>query len=286
MIISRGIIINIVLLLVIILLILLVIYEPGLEKLQELPKMTDLSEEQVNFIRIEKSNESTIELRKEQDNHWVMTTPLNLPANEFRVENLLHVLATRQYELLDDSNLSLAEVKLSPPAVKLTLNQFVIDFGDKSPLNNGQRYVRANGKVYLMIDMVYHFLVDDAVVFASLSPLGENQKITEIQTPAYHLQLQEGQWIASQPIADNVDTSADALNLFIEDWQTLQALSVKRYTETATDESIIIHLQGQTTPLQFRILATEPNFILALPEKGVQYQFIPSQMKKLLQLPT
>ncbi len=280
----RGL-INIALIIIVILLILLVIYEPGIEKLQELPKLTDLTENKVNLIRIEKRDQPTIELNKDSQNHWFITTPFKLPANQFRIETLLNVLTNRDYQLLDNKELSLAEVKLAPPTVTLTLNQFVMTFGDKSPINNGQRYVQVNGQVYLMLDSVYHFLIDEAVVFVSLSPLGENQKITEIQTPNYHLRAENGRWISLQPLIGNEDTSPDALNLLIDNWQQLQALSVKQYIATPSKDTIKIHLQGQTTPLQFHILAIEPNFILALPEKNVQYQLINEKMTKLLQLP-
>jgi len=280
----RGL-INIALVIVITLLILLVIYEPGIKKLQGLPKLTDLTKDQVNLIRLEKQDEPMIELNKNEQNHWVIKTPFKLPANQFRIETLLNVLADHDYQLIDNKELSLTEVKLVPPIVTLTFNQFVMAFGDKSPINNGQRYVQVNGQVYLMLDSVYHFLVDDAVVFVSLSPLGEYQKITEIQTPNYHLRAENGRWISLQPLIGNEDTSPDALNSLIDDWQLLQALSVKQYVATLPKGTIEIHLQGQTTPLQFHILATEPNFILALPEKNVQYQLISEKMAKLLQLP-
>lgn len=280
----RGL-INIVLLAVIISLISFIIYEADTEKNQSLPKLTDLTANQVNLIKIEKLNEPAILFHKNEQNKWVMTEPLDLPANQFRIETLLQVLANQDYQLIDSQKLSLSEVKLAPSNIKLTLNQWMMEFGDSSPINNGQRYVQVNKQVYLMLDSVYHFLADDAVIFVSLSPLGEEQKITEIQTPNYHLRAQEGQWIALQPLVDNADTSPDSLNLFIDNWQRLQALGVEQYSAAPSQGIVTIHLKGQTTPLEFHILATEPNFILALPEKKVQYQLINEQMVKLLQLP-
>jgi len=255
----------------------------------ELPKLTTLEADKVQNIRIERADAEPISLLKDNLGLWQVTAPFKLPANSFRVERLLKILAERNYQKLEADNLNLAEFKLEPPLASIKFDQLTVAYGDNSPMNDGKRYLLVNQNVYLVTDTVYHSIIDDALVFANLSPLGNNSKITELKMPDYHLVLKEGQWmlLSSTFSTEEIDTSKDKLNALIENWQNASAYKVQRYdAKEAAIGKIEITLLGKEQPRHLTIVTKSPNLVLAWPAKGVQYQFTANQVNKLLHLPT
>ncbi|OQW95863.1 MAG: hypothetical protein BWK79_00960, partial [Beggiatoa sp. IS2] len=175
--------VNLILLGFIIVLTVLVIYEPGLDKPVELPKLVDIDTSKIQTIRIERTDKETVELSRESVEGWQLKNPLNVPANTFHVNHLLNILTSRNYKLLDVNQLKLADLKLEQPLVRVSFDQLTLAFGDAYPLDTGQRYLRIDQKVYLLTNSVYSLLTEEAIKFASLSPLGNAPKMTELQLP-------------------------------------------------------------------------------------------------------
>jgi hypothetical protein len=276
--------VNLVLLIIASLLSLLVIFTPGLEKPAPEPQpLTEYNAKQVKRIRIEVANKETIELSKDAQGIWQITAPLALEANEFRINSILELLATKRYKPLEASTVKLEELQLVPPKMKVSFDNLTLALGTTSPVDETQRYVQINQVVYLVTDTFYEFLAGDAVKFANLSILGREPKITELQTPNYHLASENGTWKLSENKEENVDTGADTLNAVVDNWQHAQAISVNAYQESAHQGEISVKLGERA--LQFQIISIAPEFILALPEKKVQYQLANHQVEKLLHLP-
>lgn len=255
----------------------------------QLPELTGVTAEQVRTITIERTNQETIKLVKDEHGNWQLTTPFTLPANHFRIEQLLKILSEHNYKSLEDQPVKLADLQLDPPLATLTFDQVKIALGDKSPMNDGQRYIQINQNVYLISDTLFYSVNDDAVSWVSLSLLGEQPKIVELKIPDYHLVLKEKQWVLESKITTaEIDTGPDALNTLISNWQNLQAFNVERYQEaTSTSQgTIAITLAGATQPINFELISTTPNFVVARPEKEVQYQLPKTQVDSLLHLPT
>jgi len=269
-----------------------VFYTLEKEKPVELPKLTDLEANRIISIHIERKDAQPISLLKKQPDIWQMTMPYHLPGNHIRINRLLKMLSARQYKPLEMAELNLAELKLDEPLATVKFNQLTVAFGDRSPINNGQRYMLIKQKVYLLADTAYQSLNDNALAFVSLSPLGNNPKITALKMPGYSMVLKEGQWhfTSTTLSSDEIDTSQDALNTFIDNWQRLQAFSVEAYTEGSDETSIQgeidISLLDQAQTLHLTIMSTQQTFVLGRNEKGVQYQLPISQADKLLHLPT
>jgi len=277
--------INIILLVVVIVLGLLVFYTLEQNKPIIESKLTDLDSKTVQSIHIERLNENPITLQKDSADFWQITAPIELPANDFQTENLLRILALREYTKIASSNL--AEFKLDKPLATIKFDQLTVAFGDSSPLNH-QRYMQIGDNVYLIRDAWYYYLTGDALAFASLSLLGNNPKITELEMPDYHLKLQNTKWtLDSTFTSTDIDNSTDALSALIDNWQHASAYDVKTYVdEDITDkEQIKITLLGQSQPLLFIIMSKSPDLVLARPEKGVQYHLSGTQNDSLLQLP-
>jgi hypothetical protein len=279
------------LLLVVIILVLGVVVWYTLEqehKRAQLPELTALTAEQVRTITIDRTNQEAIKLVKDDHGNWQLTTPFTLPANHFRVEQLLKILSEHNYKSLEDQPVKLADLQLDPPLATLIFDQVKIALGDKSPMNDGQRYIQINQNIYLISDTLFYSVNDDAVSWVSLSLLGEQPQIVELKIPDYHLVLKEKQWVLDSQVATaEIDTGPDALNALISNWQNLQAFNVEHYQATSTSQgTIAITLAGATPPINFELISTTPHFVVARPEKKVQYQLPKTQVDSLLHLPT
>ncbi|HHB91914.1 MAG TPA: DUF4340 domain-containing protein [Thioploca sp.] len=280
---SKRWLVNIILLVLIIALGLLVFYTLEQNKPVENPVLTDLKPATVQSIQIERSGKRSITLLKTATGSWQITAPFELTANNFQVENLLQILSLRDYTKIASSNL--AEFKLDKPAVTIKFDQFTVTFGDSSPINY-QRYIQINNAVYLIRDTWYYYLTGDALAFASLSLLGNEPKIIELETPNYHLKLQDAKWILKTvAISENIDTSIDALGAMIDNWQHASAYDIKSYDDVTDEEHVKVTLLGQSQPINFIIVSKAPDLILAREEKKVQYKLSGTQYDKLFQLP-
>lgn len=275
---------NLILFVLVGVLILLIIFTPGLKKpVPEQSNLTELNIKQVKQIRIEQADKATIELIKDAQNTWQMTAPLAVEANDFRIHSILELLATKRYKKLDASALKMDELQLTPPKIKVTFDNLVIAMGATSPVNETQRYLQINQDVYLVADTFYEFLSGEAVKFATLAILGKNPKISELRTPNYHLTLENGAWKLLENKEENVETSIDNLNAMVDNWQHAQAISVNPYQANSQQGEAVVKLGDRTITLQ--IISIAPEFILALPEKKIQYQLANHQVEKLLHLP-
>lgn len=275
---------NLILLAVVGVLSLLIIFTPGLKKpAPEQPALTELNSKQVKQIRIEQADKAAIELIKDAQNTWQMTAPLAVEANDFRINSILELLATKRYKKLEASTLKMDELQLTPPKIKVTFDNLVLAIGATSPVDETQRYLQINQDVYLVTDTFYEFLSGEAVKFATLAILGKNPKISELRTPNYHLTLENNAWKLLENKEENVETGADFLNAIVDNWQHAQAISVNPYQANTQQGEAVVKLGERT--MTFQIVSIAPEFILALPEKKIQYQLANHQVEKLLHLP-
>lgn len=259
---------------------------PAPAKSQEIPKLTILDPLQVQYLRVERAGQESIEIKKIQG-VWQILSPLQLPAHDFRIQAILQLLSTRNYRKLNPSQVKLSELKLAPAPIKVQFDDLIMEFGDQSAMNEHLRYLKINSEIYLLSDSVHHFLNGDAVLLANLSPLGNSAKLNELQLPNLHLQLKEGRWSSLKPVDNGLDGGADALNTLVETWEHLQALSVKRYhpdPNLPPQGEINLGLQNQAA-LNFKIISQTPEFILVRPDKGVEYHLSQHQLNKLMNLP-
>lgn len=266
----------------------LVFYTIEQDKTTESPKLTDIEVDKVENIRIVRANKEPIVLMKDALGFWQMTAPFKLPATHFKVDSLLRQLSETDYQLLEADNLNLADFQLEPPLASIKFDQLTMDFGNNSPLDYGQRYVRVNQKLYLLKDTVFYSLNNEALTFANRSLLGNNPKLTELKMPDYHLVFKDDKWTVTTTFsADEIDTSQDALNTLIDNWQNASAYDVEPYQPNSpTEGDIDITLLGQEQSLHLTIVSKTPDLVLARPEKGVQYKLSMTEVDKLLHLPT
>lgn len=273
------------------LLLLVVVYQPGLHKAQPLPRITALVPAHITHLRIERDGAAPIALeRKAQD--WIMTAPVRMPANAFRVETVLQLAQAESHARLDAATLRLAEFQLDPPRARLWLDDVELAFGAAEPLS-GRRYVRVGDSVHLISDTVYFDLIGEFTAFADSALLAPDSRLTQLDLPAMRLvRLHEGGWMQAPnraQVPPEPEVSMDMINALLDAWRHARAIQVRPYAAPADrsvvlDNVIFIHLEGAEQPLRFDIVSRAPELVLARADLGVEYHLPAASARKLFSL--
>lgn len=276
---SRNI-LNLALLGIVTLLVLVVVFEPGKKAEKPVVKLTALKKEAVSKIFIQRVGKQDIRFEKKH-NIWQMTTPYQLPANDFRIDSILRLVGAESSSQHDISKLDKANFKLDKPAVTVTFNdKLSIAFGGNEPLKH-RRYVQVGDTLHLISDTVYYHVSGKATALVSLQLLPKDTAIKAIQLPDRKIELKDGRWqIENEP----KDMASDAVTQLLNEWKLAQALDVVEAKDKPTQEQIKLFVVGQDKPITFSIVKRKPDFVLLREDKGVQYQLTEDSAERLLQL--
>jgi len=263
-----------------ILLSLLVFYEPGLDQ-APVKKLTNFNKTQFSHIKIDQRDGNTIELAKEGA-HWQITAPINVQANEQRIDSLLNIATTTSYAQFSTSGRDLSAYKLDAPRVQLHLDDITIAFGNTDPVNH-RRYVRIADTVHLITDIFYYHLITDMSGYISPLLLPTADPITSIKLPGISLARSEsGQWHSH---TRNPEASVGKLENFISRWQHAQALNVKRHVAASTNAKtrgkIRIKLASGKV-IDLAIMEKEATLYLVRKDISMAYQMPPNSKQTLL----
>lgn len=259
----------------------LVYWQPGIERPAGPPKLTTLSPADIAHLVIRPQRGGEIRLDKEQG-AWMMRAPIAAYANEFRIDALLGIAQADSHAQFDAGTLELAKFRLDPPATVLRLNDVELAFGDSEPLNN-RRYVRNGAAVHLINDDYFYRLQMDFPAFVSNLLLPPQAKPAQIRLPEFSVARAEGQWRLAPA---QQQPSPDALNGFVEEWRGAQAIEIDRYEGGAARGEIMVSFEGDAAPLEFLLLETEPDLVLARADLGLRYHLAAEQALRLMQPPS
>lgn len=266
----------------IIVLALIVIFEPGKETAPENPKISMLPVESITHIEIERTAHDTIKFER-QGEHWRNTQPMNLPANDFRVNSIARLAQTTSYGRFSVEGRDLKQYELDNPRIRLHLNDLVLEYGSINPLDK-RRYVRAGDTIHLTTDDSFFRLSGDVHGFVSSALIPENAaKLSEIKLPAMTVRSDAagGKWVVT-PEPPNL--SADDINKFADEWRHAQALQVSAYSGTPTGETVTLSFRDGLAPMQLDVMTRDGDLILGHKAIGVQYQFSSDARERLLKL--
>ena len=107
--------------------------------------------------------------------------------------------------------------------------------------------------------------------------------ITTLELPGLKLSRTDDthwQLDPAQPTA-----SADAVDQLVQNWQLASALYVRRADTGKHPDSIRVTLRDTAAPVEFRIVAREPDLVLARPDWNIQYHITGDVGAGLLALP-
>lgn len=262
-------------------LVLLVVYEPGKEAPPQPDTLTSLLPEQVNHVLITRQNDEPIELEKVGDLWW-MRQPWPLPANDFRVRSLLRLLQAETPGHHDLGQLDRARYGLEPPLATVTFNrELTIEFGTTAPLQQ-RRYLAVGNQLHALFDSFYYQVASKPVIYLSQALLPPGANIEKLVLPELTLTLQDGSWQIDPP---QPDRSADAPVELVNQWRTVQALSVRPVDRPAGKADIEIFLAGEQESLRFRLQQSGETTSLTRMDPGLEYTLAPDKLAQLLSLP-
>jgi hypothetical protein len=227
--------------------------------------LTNVSAASINTLSIHHNNRvTTVE---KTANRWVMTAPINIAANDFRVNTLLKLLDTVSYAKYMAATLDLKQYGLEQPKTSITFNNLKIDFGIINPLNN-YRYVKANNEVHLIDDHYYPLLSSQTGALISRSLLPEDSKINKLKLPEQTLALNtQDKWTSTK------DISTDAIVEVLDHWRNTEAFGVHEYYKREPLGTVEVHIDNIYDPIRFVITDVDPWLILARPDINIEYHF-------------
>jgi hypothetical protein len=268
---------NLVLLGAVLALVWLAIYQPGKKLAPEPQRLTLMDPATITRIAILRPDQEAIRLVKENDRWW-LKEPFPIEANENKIKSLFEFLEAQSQNSLDAKAHDLKRFGLAEPRVRLELNEAGFSFGDSHPLS-GERYVLHEGRIYLIPDTTYHYLIAEAAVYASPHLVERGKQLIAIRLPDLNLRQKEAKWSLNPP---DPELSADAIVRLVEEWKRSQALTVRRrQADTPTQGEVILEFQ-QPPPLRYEIVRTDPELVLVRPDLGIEYHLSADAAKRLL----
>lgn len=227
--------------------------------------LTSLSKQEVTQIVIT-HRERKVTIVK-QGEHWQLTQPVNIAANDFRVNNLLDILSTPSDANYDATSLMLADYKLDTPETRIRFNDTEIAFGITSQVNN-RRYVLLNNEVHLINDQFYPLISSQIGTLISQYLLPRDAAVTKLVLPEQTLTKTASGWQSS-----NTEIIPDKLVETIEHWKNSQAFGVHNYYARKSLGSIEVTVEDQSELIKFEVTDIDPWLIIARPELDLEYHF-------------
>jgi len=273
---------NLVLAIVVMVLSLFVYLEPGREEPVDAPLLTPLLASDIQVIELQAGSAAPIRLRQ-TGGQWSVVTPIQVAANQQRVDVLLAILKARVYAQFARDERALAVFGLDQPGGSIRLNDLNITFGDTEPLHH-RRYAMVADHIYLIDDRYYYQsqLLLTALVDNSLLS-DKTASITRISLPG--LDVSRGE----TKVGDGASYSVDQIVRFMDRWQHAQALQVSQYDSDPAGGQIEVWLDNGET-IAFDILAdglaanpgSEMGMILGRKDVGLRYHFGADQAAQLV----
>lgn len=260
-------------------LIAVIYFKPGVKKPAEYPHLTRMTAADVDHIHIRQSGGVEIDMIK-KNGVWMIDSPIDAYANDFRIEPLLGITEAASYSSFDAQGQDLAQFKLGPPLAALRLNDIEMDFGGTEPINN-RRYVKLGDRIHLIDDHYYFRLQSDLPAFVSNHLLPPGSRPVKFTLSDFVLSRDAaGHWKASP----DKGASPDAINNFVDEWKNAQAIEMDRYEGNAGRGVIRVEFEGGEKAIEFRVVESQSDVILARADLGLRYHLATDQGRRLLAL--
>jgi hypothetical protein len=250
------------------------------------PPLTALKMEAITHLVLSHPKAADIVLDR-KDGHWVLSAPVQAPADPFELNSLLSVATAGSKSSIDPRDVKLADLGLDPPGFSLSLNEVKVDFGGVEPLNY-RRYVMTGGKIGQIDDPPASALDADYSDLVAKTLLPEGARIAAVAVPGLKVSRSaDGKAWVAEPADPRAGT--DELQKFIDAWAGARALwngamPADAPKPEANPQTAVVTLDnGQS--YSFAIAAREPQLTLDRADLKVRYSLAKSDVDKLLKLP-
>lgn len=259
---------NFALLVVVILLSSVVIFKPGVETENKLKTLTKLKANDIQHILIQRKHGQDIELIK-KGKYWRMIKPVDMPADNFRLNSLLNLVETPVYSQHNLLQLDSKTYGLDSPRATLTLNHKTkIHFGATEPLHK-RRYLSIEDNLFTTDDLYYYQMATDFSLYLDPALLPPDSKIERLMLPDFELIKKEGSW---QRRPENPQVSTDTDVELIDAWQNTAALKIELVEKSPLqDANVIIYLENKDKPLSMYYHTKNDNHYLTRLDNNIRY---------------
>ena len=247
-------------------------------KAQPKNSITSLKPQDINSIIIQFADTKLV-LRR-SGNQWIFEKPIQWPANNINLERLISIVTSESNSRLPAEEIDLANLGLQLPKATLTLNDTRVLFGATNNIGE-RRYIMIGSTIYLLPDLHLHFINQGISGLIDRRLLPSSISLNSLRLAEFNLSKNsDGTWQA-----DTLgDVVADQVNALVNNWQTLDAGNIKNFDKTGTAEQKIVAGLQDGSNIEFFIMSTRPEIVIARPDLGVQYHFSEKQFYDLLSI--
>ena len=234
-------------------------------------KLTLLKRDEVTRIAVEPRGAAAIKLEK-LDGTWRIVAPLNAQADATQVDRLVDIVNANAKQKL--ANADLVQLDLSPPQVRVTLNDQAFAFGRVNDITYEQ-YVAAADGVYLVPPLYGYGIPTDATKLLSRRLLDAGEVPVAFDFGRYRIVRDDkGNWAADGEFttAKEASLSQNDFNRWADEWRYTSALSVEADKGSRAREQVTVRFKDGKA-VTMRILQKEPGFQLVRSDNAMRYHF-------------
>jgi hypothetical protein len=222
----------------------------------------------VTRIRIRSGGEE-LQLRR-QTKGWSIESPVSWPAYGAHIDRLLSILNASAEPLANAADANLATLGLQPPAASLLLNDTPLLFGGSNNIGE-RRYVLLDRALYLLPDVYLAFIAQGLPGLVDRRLLPRPRQLVALRLPGLDILREDGDRWRAAPAAG---FSEEQLRRLADNWQDLQASRIDYYAGAADGDGQAIEARLQDGGrVEFRLLSSSPEIVIANPRLGLKYHF-------------
>ncbi len=237
--------------------------------------ISSLKLQDIKRIAIQTADQSFM-LRR-TSTQWYFESPIEWPANNITMERLLSIAKTEFESSLPADEIDLATVGLQFPTAILTLNDTRFLFGATNNIGN-RRYVMTGPTIYLIPDIHLSFFTPGLPGLVDRRLLPRSLALGNLNLGKFSLsKSSNGSWQE-----DGGAFTPDRINSLVNNWQTLEASSIKPYQKSNTPIRKITAALEDGSEIEFFLMSISPEIVIARPDLGLQYHFAESRFYGLL----
>ncbi len=248
-------------------------------------RLTTISPEAIERVRILYADGEDIRLKKQQD-RWSLLAPLHARVSQAKLRNLVALAGAPSELQLPAAAENLEKFGLATPKARIWLNDEEIRVGMQHPFKDA-RYILYQDHVQLI--PAHHF-APASYRFNNLLDtrlLEGERKLVALELPQLSLHLHDQTW---ELWPKDADITADRINSFVDEWRYARAFAVGRYSWRPVRERIRIVFDSQdnntnkNSSLELGILSYTPELVLYRADEGLEYRFTEDTANRLLRL--
>ncbi|MBK8453105.1 MAG: hypothetical protein WAQ53_09565 [Thiofilum sp.] len=184
-----------------------------------------------------------------QGDKWWMNTPYKVEANPVKLRQLITLANEPIIARYSTQGLDLAAFDLAPIKTQISLNQYVIGFGNTNPVTT-QRYVLVNNELVLVSEVVAGLLAGSALDLVARTLIPNESEVIEVIMP-------DGRHITDVELRSQ--------------WQAASALSIEQALNSRADLPLVRIKLKAGGELSFQVEQTTKELKLTQIALGLTY---------------